>query len=427
MRGTSHHRSALRWLLLVALVLLAGGTAQRLVAADVTGAWQVSMDFNGNTMTATLTFEKKPDGTLTGKWGASPLSDVKLDGDKLTFTRTMRMGGQEFPQEFTGTVKDGKLTGTMGNDQFEFPITAVPKKPLSPALGQWDITFNVGDRDIAARLIISQQPDGTLVGKWNEEGEHTVSNVKYDNGKLTFTRDSKIEGMELQTTYEGTIKGDELIGTLKGDMGSWQANGKRFGTALIGTWELTSETEMGTFTSNLTINPDLSGSYEFFGGEIPIKNLTLDNGDVTFTMETQFGGEASEWSFKGKLDGKTLKGKMDTPRGTNDIVGKKIEAAPAVASSIVGTWEMTSESPMGTRTNTLKIKDDMTGTYSFRDTETPISDLKVEGDQVSFKVTMTFNDQEFTREFKGKLSGNTLTGEFISDRGNRPVTGKKIE
>jgi hypothetical protein len=68
----------------------------------------------------------------------------------------------------------------------------------------------------------------------------------------------------------------------------------------------------------------------------------------------------------------------------------------------------------------------MTGTYTGRNSETPIKDIKVEGNQVSFKYTRSFNDQEFTMEFKGKLEGTTLNGEFVSERGNRPVTGKKV-
>ena len=78
------------------------------------------------------------------------------------------------------------------------------------------------------------------------------------------------------------------------------------------------------------------------------------------------------------------------------------------------------------RTNTLKIKEDMTGTYTGRGNEMPITNLAVEGDQVSFKVTMKFNEQEFPMEFKGKLDGESLKGEFTSSRGTREVTGKKI-
>jgi len=152
--------------------------------------------------------------------------------------------------------------------------------------------------------------------------------------------------------------------------------------------------------------------------------------------------------FKGKVEGKTLKGQMTSLRGTTEMTGKKVEptapaaragygdpskflapggAASAAASSIVGTWEFTWETQQGTRTNTLKIRADMTGTYAMRDTEFPITDLKVSGDDVTFKVTMNFGGNDVPMEFKGKMDGKTLKGQFISERGPREAVGKKVD
>jgi len=61
-----------------------------------------------------------------------------------------------------------------------------------------------------------------------------------------------------------------------------------------------------------------------------------------------------------------------------------------------------------------------------RDNDVPIKDLKVEGSDVSFKVEMSFRERSFEMEFKGRLEGNTLDGEFITERGARPVTGKRV-
>ena len=69
----------------------------------------------------------------------------------------------------------------------------------------------------------------------------------------------------------------------------------------------------------------------------------------------------------------------------------------------------------------------MTGTYKGRDNEFPVTDLTVNGDQVSFKVTMKYNDTEVPMEFKGKLEGGTLKGEFTTSRGGREAVGKKVQ
>ncbi len=109
------------------------------------------------------------------------------------------------------------------------------------------------------------------------------------------------------------------------------------------------------------------------------------------------------------------------------MFGCGAELAGKPANAFVGTWELTSESPRGTRTSTLVINEDLTGTYGSRDREFPVQDLTVEGDQVSFKVPMTFREREFILEFKGTVEGDTFTGQRSTPRGSREVTGKKVE
>jgi hypothetical protein len=294
---------------------------------NVMGVWEITIDFEGRKSYAMLTISKKEDGTLAGKWGRDELDDVKFQDGKLTFSRTVGPEDRQFTTNYEATLKDDKLMLTMSNDWGELSGVGARPKPMCPVLGHWDINFTVGDRDISARLIVTQKPDGTLEGKWNEEmGEHVISNVKFQDGKLTFTRNSKVNDFEFETTYEGVVKGDELIGMLKGgEMGQWQANGKRFGIALIGEWELTVTSDWGTRPGMMRILGDLTGRYEFFGGEIPMKGLKLEGNQVTFYIEFGPSDQTFKMEFKGKLDGKTLKGQMESDRGTSEIVGKKLE------------------------------------------------------------------------------------------------------
>jgi len=408
--------------IIVICILLLLQTSFALAAEDIMGEWEMKMDFGGRDSFATMTISKKADGTLAGKWGSGELSDVKFEDGKLTFVRTIRFGDQEFTMEYEGTLKDGKITGTMSSDRGEFAANGARRKPKLPVLGHWDINFNVDDREINARLSISEKPDGTLEGKWAEPGEHVLSNVKFKDGKLTLTRDSKIEDFEFQTNCELTAKGNELTGTMKSDMGDLQVNGKRVGAELVGKWKLTTTSDFGTRTSMMRIDGDLTGRYEFFGGEIPMKNIKLEGDQVTFLLEMGFGDRTFQMDFKGKLDGKTLKGELTSERGTSQVVGSKAEAA----SPIIGTWEFTRESSRGTRTSTLKIKEDMTATYTVRDNELAVTDLKVDGNQVIFKVLMRYGDREVPMEFKGKVDGRTLVGERTTSRGTNKITGKKI-
>jgi hypothetical protein len=417
-------KSTGKHLFLAFVFAFAVGSSQVIAAEEITGDWEITMNFDGRESFATLSISRKADGSLAGKWGTGELNDVKFEDGKLTFVRILTLGDREFIMEYSGTLKDGKLTGAVSSDRGDTPANGVRKKPQCPALGQWDMKFNVGDREITGRLILSEKPDSTLAGKWDADyGEHTISNVKLQDGKLTFTRNSKMNDFEIETTFEGAIKGHKLTGAFKSQRGELPATGERVGAALVGKWELTRTSERYTRTSMLTINGDMTGRYEFFGVETPITDLKLEGNQVTFYIEMGFGDQTFKMDFKGKLDGTSLNGELTTSRGTSEFTGKKVE----VTSPLVGTWEITRESSRGTRTNTLKIKADMTGTYTSGDNELAVTDLKVDGNQVSFKVIMRYGQRDVPMEFKGRLDGTSLNGERTTSRGTSKFTGKKID
>jgi len=308
---------------------------------------------------------------------------------------------------------------------------------MSPAAGVWELKYSIGDRDVTAKMTVSQKPDGALDIKYaSQMGESVVSNAKFQDGKLTFDRTAKFNDQEFKMTFAGTIQGDKLAGAFKSDMGEVPVTGTRAGGALIGKWLLTSKSERGERNLLMTVNPDLTGRYEFFFSELPMKDLKFEGNQLTFVVESSFGDQTFKSEFKGTVQDGTLKGQMVSERGTNEITGKKLPPTAAVApaatsaagSSIVGTWEFVREGQDGTkRVNTLKIKSDMTGTYSMRDNEAPVKDLKVSGNDVTFKVVMTFNGNEVPMEFKGKIEGKTLKGEFTTSRGTREAVGNKVD
>jgi hypothetical protein len=423
MEHGTRHTSSGRYLVLIVLLACLGWTAQ-VLAAEITGQWEMSMDFGGRQSFATLSVARKADGTLTARWGRDELSNVKFDGQRLTFTRTIRFGDNEFTMDYAGTLKDGKITGMLSSDRGEFSANGTRIKPKPAVVGVWDLAYSIGDRDMTSRLTVSEKPGGTLDAQWaSQRGDSAISNVKLQNGKLTFDRTVRFNDREFTMTFEGTAQGDTLAGASKSDRGEIPVTGTRFGAALIGRWELAITTDQGTMPGSFTVFPDLTARQEFFGGEIPVKDLKLDGDQVTYALELGFDDQTFRIDYKLTLQGNTLTGQSSSARGTNDISGKK--AMPA--SPAMGTWEFTRETQRGTRTSTLTINADMTGTYTVRDNEVPVTDLEIEGDQVSFKLAMTFGDREVTMEFKGKVDGATLTGEFTTARGAREAVGTKVE
>jgi len=81
-----------------------------------------------------------------------------------------------------------------------------------------------------------------------------------------------------------------------------------------------------------------------------------------------------------------------------------------------GTWTWSYQGQDGqSRETTLKLKQDgskLTGTVSGRNnTETPIEDGKVDGSEVSFRVTRERNGNKFTQKYRGTLDGSTIKGK----------------
>jgi hypothetical protein len=364
-------------------------------------------------------------------WGRNELSEVKFEGQKLSFARTIKFGDREFKMTYEGTLKDGAIAGSLSSDQGTFTANGARRKPRSPILGRWEFKYTVGDRDIVATLAISEASGGALEGKWTSNfGEHVVSNVKFQDGKLTLDRKSKLGDRELETKYEGALKDDKLAGTIKSEIGEIPAEGKRIGGDLIGKWDLETTSDQGSRPGTLLVFGDLTGRYETFGGEIPFNDLKLDGNQFAFSVEMAFGNQPTKLEFKGKIDGKTLKGEVTSPRGTREVTGKKVEQTKETAkpaSAVAGTWEITRQNQQGqTRTAKLVIKEDMTATYTMGENTVPVTDLKVDGNQLSFKAVVKYGDREAPIEFKGQVDGTSLKGEITTARGTREATGKKV-
>jgi hypothetical protein len=86
-----------------------------------------------------------------------------------------------------------------------------------------------------------------------------------------------------------------------------------------------------------------------------------------------------------------------------------------------GTWKWSQTGQNGqARETTLKIKQDgdkLKGTVSGRNnTENEVEDLKLKGNEISFKVTREFQNNKFTQKFNGKIMGNTIKGKIEFER-----------
>src|SRR5882672_6671909 len=78
-----------------------------------------------------------------------------------------------------------------------------------------------------------------------------------------------------------------------------------------------------------------------------------------------------------------------------------------------------------TREVTAKLKldgDKLTGSISARQNDTNIEDGKLDGDQISFKVTREFNGNKVVMKYSGKIDGDAIKGKIESERDGQPTS-----
>lgn len=107
--------------------------------------------------------------------------------------------------------------------------------------------------------------------------------------------------------------------------------------------------------------------------------------------------------------------------------------AIAWAADVTGKWKAEMQTPDGqTRTSIFTFQvsgDKLTGTVAGARGETPISEGKISGDDISFVVIRKFQDNEFKMNYKGKVAGDeiklTVTANFGGEERTFEMTAKR--
>jgi hypothetical protein len=229
--------------ILAGAVLAVVLSASVVIAAEpqITGEWNFTSKFEGMTSNATMTISKtgegknaggKYAGTWSAQWGESALSDITVDAGNVKFVQTSDFGGQNMKTSYEGTLEGGKFKGTAKSQWGEFTFDGTrgeTKDQADPFVGEWQINIMIPARKIVDKMTITQNPDGTLAGKWEamRGGENTISNLKFADGKLTFTRTGKMGGNDFTLTFTGTVTGDTIKGAFSSDFGEREVTASR--------------------------------------------------------------------------------------------------------------------------------------------------------------------------------------------------------
>jgi hypothetical protein len=297
---------------------------------NIVGDWKMkSTETDGPPMDAMMTISKDKDGKLAGKWlaffGPADLKDVKFEGDKLTFTQTARVRGQEMTLNFSGTLKEGKIAGKMSNNTGEFDMEGTLMQPKCAVAGKWEITTKRQDRETTSTLMIKADKEGKLSGTWqSQRGGSEIPKMAFNDGKLTFKRKITRQDQEMEISYELAVKSNTISGIAKTQQGESSVTGKRIDSPAVGTWELTMTSERGERKQLLTVYADMTALY----GPSELDTFAIEDNKVAFKMTRTFGDRTIEIEFKGTLEGDKLTGQMTSgpDRPAQTVTGKKLGA-----------------------------------------------------------------------------------------------------
>jgi hypothetical protein len=113
-----------------------------------------------------------------------------------------------------------------------------------------------------------------------------------------------------------------------------------------------------------------------------------------------------------------------------------VVAAPALAASPVeGKWAIEAKTDFGTFKSTMTVAESGGATtVEMADVPTEgmpppgpskISDVKVDGNTLTFKREISFGDMPIALDYTATVDGNTLTGTANSSFGATPITGTR--
>lgn len=104
------------------------------------------------------------------------------------------------------------------------------------------------------------------------------------------------------------------------------------------------------------------------------------------------------------------------------------EALASADSGLVGAWQLRVEGRMGIQTPILEIREQdghFSGRIGNQRGKVDIERIAVDGDKFSFPFTMKTPMREFTLQYQGTRSGDTLSGSVQAPSGPVPFTGSR--
>ena len=309
--------------------------------SGIAGDWRVTVTVErdgddaapAQTRTAILEFTTDELGKHTGFWigrrGLVELAEVTLDAGRLAFAAEVPAGEAGVSRwTFRGTVDADTLSGRVSGDRGDFPVEGRRIVPLPDVAGHY--AFSYTENDVSLSLAVRVDDEGQLTAAWRSaDGEVPVTDLKYDDGALTF--DSPRGSYRGRLTARGALNG-----TYSTNGRDYSVLASRMGESIIGTWHLELTAGDRVWRQRFKVRRDMSG----WLGAVPISDVTWSNDlqalrrrapgptAVTFKTVRAVGADQVETAFGGIVVDATLTGKLTSGGREVSVSGTRAVPLP---------------------------------------------------------------------------------------------------
>ena len=403
--------------------------------------------------------QKQDDGSWSAVVNSPDMGGIKnvkassaaFDGSHLKIDVAELSGGYE------GDLKDGAFAGTWSQAGSSLPLTLSPytKPVMSQAeidtlLGEWIGKLKVPAGDLTLVFRFAQNDAGELQGfiRNPDSGagnEAPAADIMLSDGDFSMkvpAAQVQITGKMTGTDFAGKFKqgGAELDLTMtKGKYEpprSVLSLSKEVMDQLMGEWHGELNTPAGALTVVYRFETNKDGEYSGFrespdqgSNSTPVTEASMADGKLTLKTPGPQGG------FTGKLEGNTITGEVITPMGAIPLVLEKGKFVPPTyqlslskeaMGQLQGKWQGKLKTPQRDLTLIFRFEENGKGEYyAFVDspdqgnTSLKVAKASLDGDELSLETKFPKG------QFKGKLNGGSLDGNWMQGPANLPLKMQK--
>lgn len=409
--------------------------------ASVAGTWTWMAQGFGGEREVSATFKQEGptiSGTYDGGFGETAIESGKVEGDAVAFEIVRRFGDNEYVTSFSGKVSGDTIKGSIESEGRDGPQTnewmAYKAPEIDPTgLWKWSVTRGGGGqaRDQWVKLDYDK---GTLSGVYRSSRSRApISEAKLDGKDLSFVVErGGFRGRDRKTVYKGTLSAEGIKGTIvsQGRNGEreteWTATRVTPDVEPQGTWAWTSRSGRdGEERENVLMlskgDDGYAGTLDGRWGKADLENVKVSDDVVTYAVTNENDRGSFTSTYKAKIDEDTLEGTSTIEFGERQFTRPFSATRKLPQAEPVGVWKWETRGfrrggqESEPRENTLTLaKDDgtLTGTITGRGGETEISEAKLEGNKLTFKVEREFNGNSLTLNYRAQIRGDRLTGGY---------------